>query len=357
MHHLVKHLMLCAFPGQYGNQILAGDFNLFREKLSRRRNYYFIMGKCSVDWAYCYILLAFEGGIIVAAFLLNSVQVTSMLRRRKTKIPFDISVLGVCVADLIASIILLSDAILTYMFFTKKLAESDLDIVLIFFLIGFYFSMAISFYLTLFIAIQRLLAVYLPLKFRIYFTRRRCCYCLAFAWTMSFLTTMQAYLWDFRIFAFGLITCGCLLIVCYIAICCTVYKRQKLYSAVAQNQNQRSRRTLMHCVSITITFIVCTFPFAISTTKMKEMHILPGVNTFLMILNPLFNSLLYFVSSRSKQRNCCTFHCCCCCCIRLRKHRVQISEESERGSGCFVLTKIHREYPSCRVNENYVNEP
>ena len=304
-----------------------------------------------------YTSLAFAG-VLVAAFLLNSVQVVSMLRRKKTKIPFDISIFGVCVANLIASILLLLDTIFsTYVSLNKKLTGSDWETANEFFSSGIYFSVVISFYLTVFIAIQRLLAVYRPLKFRIYFTRRRCYYCMAFVWTISFLTTMQAFLEDVGIFGYGVTTCGCLLIVCYIAICSTIYKRQKLHSSIAQNQTRRSGRTLIYCVLITIAFIVYTFPFAISTAKIKQIDISPMVSMLLVMLNPSFNSLLYFVFNRDKQRLCCTFRCCCCCCIRLRKHRVHISGESERGSGCFVLMKIHRERPSCRENENYVNEP
>ena len=317
------------------------------KKSSSRRNYYHTMGY-HLD-----IGDRFSESIGIVAFLLNSVQAFLILRQKKTKTPFDISVLGVCIADLIALVSFLINFICVDLL-THNVATFDWRYPHYVSIAGFYFSMAASLFLTLFIAIQRLFAVFSPLKFRIVFTRRRCCYCLIFILIMSILPCLHASSFEnIDMFLYSVIMCGCLLIVCYIVICSTVYKRRECISAIAQYQTRRTIRTLKYCVLITISFIMCTLPFSILCI-IKES---PKSILFLILLNPLFNSLLYFVFNYRKPQTCCTFCYSYRCCNGLSHRRVNISGESERRSGCFVLTKMHRNHFSRRGNGNYVSDP
>ena len=317
------------------------------KKSSSRRSYHHTMED------YLDIGDRFSESIGIVALLLNSAQAFLILRHKKMKTPFDISVFGVCIADLIALIFFLINFICVDLL-TYNVARFDWSIPNFVSIVGFYFSMTASLLLTLFIAVQRLFAVYSPLKFRIYFTIRRCCYCLVFILIMSFLPCLHAYSFqNVDMFLYGVIICGCLLILCYMVICSTVYKRRERISAIAPNQTRRTIRTLKYCVMITISFLMCTFPFAIHAVIKESLKSI----LFLILLNPLFNSLLYFVFNHRKPQTCCT---CCysyCCCNRPSHRRVNISGESERRSGCFVLTEMHRDHVSCHVNGNYVSDP
>ena len=202
---------------------------------------------------------------------------------------------------------------------------------------------------------QRSFAVFSPFKFRICFTSQRCFICLVFIWMTSFLVSfLVEYLGNFQIFSAFVLVCGCLLIMCYLILCRTVHRQRHIVSSSSvPNRNRNNRKTMLYCALITITFVLCTFPLALvfgEMVKSTNAH-LQGLFRWLMALNPVFDSLLYFIFNRNVL---------CCWIQSPRRSDTNGNKESAKGLGDAGLTEMQRNIhnnTSGSVNANHVNEP
>ena len=281
--------------------------------------------------------------------LLNSVQIALMIRHKRTKTPFDISMIGVCIADLIASLLWFITSLSTYVF---KVYSRYYFIMMD---AGLILSIVSSLLSTLFIAVQRSFAVFSPFKFRTYFTRQRCLKCLVFIWITSILVSfLVKYLGNFHIYSVVVLACGCLLVMCYLILCRTVHKQRHIVSSnTVQNRSRHNRKTMLYCVLITITFVVCTFPLALllgNIVKSPKAYLQILVR-WLMALNPVFDSLLYFIFNRNVL---------CCWIQSPERSNINGNKESTKRFGDVELGEMQRNIhhnASGRINANHVNEP
>ena len=265
--------------------------------------------------------------IALLGILFNLAQITFIIRHKNTKIPFDISVLGLCVADLFSVIIWLSIYIYRHLLENKVVLFRQ-KYVFIISLGGFFVLASSSLFHTLFIAMQRVFAVFFPLKFRIFFTRKSCFACLVVIWFVSFLVGFLATRFEFyKVFSVSVLACGVSLIFCYIFVCLGVYRQSKTISSMTvsnRSQNRNNKRTIIYCVMVTVLYIICTFPVAIllGWIGIRDDVYLEAAALWLMELNPVSNSLLYFVLNSRKQMKSWSNLCCCCCSCLQRQNRI-----------------------------------
>lgn len=302
---------------------------------------------------------------IIALFgiFFNSGQISLMIRHENTKIPFDISVLGLCFADLFSVMIWLLIYIYRHLLENKVVLFSR-EYVFIICSGGFFVLASSSLFHTLFIAIQRVFAVFFPRKFRIYFTRGSCFACLVFIWLVSFVAGFLATRYNFyKIFSVCVLACGGLLVVCSIIICLGTYRQSKTVSSMsvsARGQNRSNKRTIIYCIIITMLYVFSTFPIAIllGWIDSRDDFYLETAALWLMELNPVFNSLLYFTFNKCKQiKNWSDLLCCCDSQRQNRVNRTLARRSTVRSD--IELTEIQREPRSSvlgRGNASYVAE-
>ena len=282
--------------------------------------------------------------------LSNSLQLALMIRRKHTKTPFDISVLGLCIADLLSAMLWFSFHFCLHLYLSKKITM-NYEHYYITSRAGLTLSVTSSFLHTLFIAVQRSFAVFLPFRFRIYFTRQRCLICLVFIWLMSILTAfLVPFFRSYTIISLVIINCGWMLVVCYAVLCYVVYRQRAVVTSIAahnRNRNQTNRKTMAYCVLVTISFLICTFPFALLWGEF-----LKSTNLYFhyaavwpLGLNAVFDSLLYFMFRRNKNMTCYTSCCGHCCSPRKGGRDDDVANSnriSTRTLGDIKLTTIPR---------------
>lgn len=277
---------------------------------------------------------------------LNSLQIVLMIRRKHTKTPFDFSVLGLSIADLISALLWFSCSFCLHLHLKKRIAL-NLEYYYIFAHGGLTLSVVSSFLHTLFIAVQRSCAVFLPFKIRIYFTIQRCYKCLVFIWVLSILASfLVPYFRNYTIISLVIIVCGWMLVVCYAILCCVIYRQRTIQTSVsAQNRNQSNRKIMAYCVLITILFLLCTFPFAIVWGGyFKGTHLYLQFSVRWPVgLNAVFDSLLYFLFRRNENMTCYTSRCGCCSWkVRRDEDAANGNRISGRSLGDVELTGIRR---------------
>ena len=295
--------------------------------------------------------------------VLNSAQLAVMIRRKNTKSPFDISILGLCTADLITAVMWLLLYVGRHLLLNKVVAinEEYLDI---FSDAGLNLSFASSLLHTLFIAAQRSFAVFFPFKFRIYCTKRRCGYCLLLIWMMSMLVSfLVTYFQKFIIMSIVIIVCGCLLVVCYAILCCAINRQSTILASVsAHNRRENNHKTVAYCAFVTMAFVLCTVPFALYIDDLiiiKSFYLRSSLK-WLMLLNVIIDSLLYFLFRRNEKMTCYSALCGCYCSPRPERREGNANMESGGTSGDVQLEEIPASpYPGIRgcVNASYIQGP
>lgn len=304
-----------------------------------------------------YIVFEVMGSV---GILLNSAQFAVMIRRKNTKSQFDISILGLCVADLITAVIWFLLYVGRHLLINKVTAvnEKYLDI---FSDAGLNLSFASSLLHTLFIAAQRSVAVFSPFKCRVYFTRRRCSYCLFLIWMMSILVSfLVTYFQKFHIMSIMIIVCACLLAVCYTILCCAIKRQSTIFTSVpAQNGRENDHKVMAYCVFITIVFVLCTVPFGlyIGDFIIIKNSYLRSALKWLMLFNMIFDSLLYFIFRRNESMTCHSALCGCCCSPRPERSDGNFNRGSGATSCDVQLTEIPGSpYPRTKgcVNASHV---
>ena len=249
----------------------------------------------------------------VTGLILNSIEFIFIVRRKKTKLAFDLTILSLNLADFIVSICITMISIIDYLLLTSDSTTFHPSVVI--FQFGLQFSIDSSIWHSVFIAIQRFLATFFPTKFRIYFTRKHCIAGLIVVWILSILqtallciaTTIYIYVPVF------LIISDASLITFYVMICCRVYyKRRQVSSTIASSRHHQNNWTLQYSALITIAFVFCTLPYAVTDLQMLigdpiysyEFNVKLFVMYLLLHLNAALDSVLFFIAN-CKQKLCC----------------------------------------------------
>ncbi len=170
------------------------------------------------------------------------------------------------------------------------------------------FSMISSLTHVLFISIQRVIAVLFPFQVNQIITKSRCLVILSLLWTISIVPALIALFYDYAHAAtsYFVVITGVLLMIMYSVIYIKTTRRNMVNNASEEMQRRRQlsdRQLLYHSVVLTVVFIICNYPMAITrmTEKFINVPIFFLVNT-LFSLNPLFDTLLYFIWSCLKRR-------------------------------------------------------
>ena len=207
-----------------------------------------------------------------------------MLYEKRTKVPFDITLLSLAFSDLIVSFSLIS-----YFLQLPDVVEHVFRHLI--FTLSF-----ISASHMIFIAVQRLIAVQLPFKAAILLTRRRCFIAVASLWIASLTISMPIILGNdsyYRVYLCTPLVFGCLILILYAVLNFKMLTRRTV-SSTRPNANQ-NLHVVLYSTTIILVFLACTFPYTIFLIKSTYTPNAPGYAFYLYILQLIFDPILYFL--------------------------------------------------------------
>ena len=251
--------------------------------------------------------------ICTIGIALNTFVIASLVRSRRTEMPFDITIISLAASDLMLAATTCMINIILH--FLPKLETTIWFAGLYTFCI--YSSCLSSAVHMLFIAVQRLIAVLYPLKVSILITRKRCITTICILWLISIATSLPVSLKFYKyqlIFIYSPLVTACVMVVCYVIINIKMWTRKR---PTASGQSSNNMSVLIYSISLTAIFVTCTFPYTIYTISHPENAlngIVPPYAVYLFYLQVILDPVVYFFShiwKKSGCRMCCNAsHCC-----------------------------------------------
>ena len=243
---------------------------------------------------------------------LNICEVASLVHAKRTKLPFDITLVSLAISDLLLALFLAITTVLNYVLPIGITSTLYRKIFIFFF---FLLSSSSALHM-LFIAIQRLIAVLYPLKVSILITRKRSAITLLLLWLISITASIPItnYIYQRIVISTPFIS-AIIVVVCYFIISLNMMKRR---AQAVTGQQRQNISVLVYSVSITVIFLICTLPFAIFAIQehvpLARMS-LPSYVLHLFYLQVVLDPILYFFCQAWKRIKCTMCRRLCQCCV------------------------------------------
>ncbi len=254
------------------------------------------MGKSAwpVDsWAICRIIAGCLG------ILSNIVQIVLISRSRDKRTVFAMTLLSLSVADLLTSILLSVTACLNFPLNLLNIANHDWFSIIRTF--GVFFSIATSGLHILFIGIQRLCVVMFPLRFKRIFTKFRSRVALVAIWVICAGPSplVDVLPRSMNLYAGYFLIVECIVLVFLYGLLCYKMQRNKRRPMLTSTNRKSNARIFLHSLAVLSAFLICNLPLAlVFAFYFRGFEALEyKIGTFLMGLNPLLDSMVYFLSS------------------------------------------------------------
>ena len=251
--------------------------------------------------------------ICTIGIALNAFVIASLVRSRRTELPFDITLISLAASDLMLAVSIFVINFILY--FQPKLETTIWFAGLYTFCI--YSSCLSSTLHMLFIAVQRLIAVLYPLKVSILITRKRCITTICILWLISIAASLPVSL-NFKkyqiVFTYIPLVTACVIVVCYVIINIKMWTRKR---PTASGQSSNNMSVLIYSISITAIFMACTFPYTIYAILYPQnvlKWIIPPYALCMFYFQVILDPIVYFFSHIWKKSGCrmCsdTSYCC-----------------------------------------------
>ncbi len=224
--------------------------------------------------------------------------------KNRNRSPFGLTLLSLNAADVLASIAICLLGITHFAVLVDSALFKSLKQVVT---SALAFSLLSSITHIAFIAIQRVMAVARPLKVKRIITKSRCYIILALMWIVSValaIAVLFAYKQGFMVLGGMGIAIGIALMVLYSVIYYKTKKRNSFDNTNGDMQRRRrqsEREVLKYSVAVTAVFVVCNYPKGLDHF-IKFPLCLQITFNFLFSINPLLDTLLYFLISYCKRR-------------------------------------------------------
>ena len=248
---------------------------------------------------------------------LNFCEILSLLHARRTKLPFDITLISFAMSDLMLAIATLVFGIVLRsvqnLAALKVHGSPYVDV----FTFCLYSSSSSSVLHMWFIAIQRLIAVLYPFKVSILITRRRSIITVSLIWIVSNAVAAPVsfdYYTYQRILMCSPLVSAVLIVACYSIITFRMMTRKRL---TVESQQAQNISVLLYSISFTAIFIICTFPYVIYAIKQPMLMLqmtIPGYILHLFFLQVVFDPIIYFFFQILKKKSTMCTMCCCSAC-------------------------------------------
>ena len=241
--------------------------------------------------------VAYITAICLASILLNGIEISLLLYEKRTKIAFDVTLMSLAFADLLISLSLIG-----YLFHLPELLEHILRHAI------FTSSFTSAVHL-MFIAVQRLIAVFYPFKAATLLTRKRCCIIISSLWIVSVVTSVPIIFRNddyYRVYLCTPVVFGSAILLLYVALNYNMLTRRKI--SMTRNSFNQNLHVMIYSTSITLAFLICTFPYTILLMKNTYTPQVPYYAFYLYILHVALDPVLYFLFHYLKAKK--HFQCC-----------------------------------------------
>lgn len=248
--------------------------------------------------------------IAITGALLNAVEMGSLFYNKRTKLPFDLTLISFAFSDfLLAASTLASGMIL---FYVPSVQQSNwFPIFSGLILLSSTLSSALH---VLFIAIQRVIAVMYPLQFSVWITRGRCIVAIILLWLASAILIIpllfRVELYE-QILAFSPLITGVTVIICYGIINHRMIAKRRMFVSGPSSQ---SVHILLNSISVSAVFLISTLPYTIHGLYHKTKIGMPHYMYYLFLLQVVFDPVVYFLFNYWKGKR-------CVLCYGLRRNR------------------------------------
>lgn len=245
-------------------------------------------------WEYVY-LATFTSGI---GF--NMLELVFLVREKKIKEPFKMAIFSLALADLLSSSIMMLLAMLYTIAGKYKISL---------FSVAFASFISSQFHI-IFITIQRFVAVIYPLKLKIVVTSLRSAVSLVFIWISSI--SLAIVLKNINLEGFiGVLILGYVSLISGVVIIFSygiiIYRLIKQRMKITPNTSSPHKlRTILYSLTITAAFIVCNYPWVLTSIKRgacKSCEIPFNIESVLLWLNLVIDPIIYFLFHAIKSSN------------------------------------------------------
>ena len=238
-----------------------------------------------------YHSLSISLGII--GLILNIVQITLICRQKKKKSAFVLTILSLSFADGLSALAVLIYEIYWFLAVHRIILPSMLFLWV--FLGTVIFSQTASFSHLIFIALERFVAVFYPMRLAGVFSRKHCISGLVIIWVSSAapaVTFQFTHTGNFNKLIVQV--CALSLIIVYAAICIKISMRPKFVtpSVGSSSRPATNKRLIIHSISVSLAFIIFAFPYSLTDMRKETEHRVP---VLLLISNSSIDPLLYFL--------------------------------------------------------------
>ena len=161
---------------------------------------------------------------------LNFCEIASLLHTRRTKLPFDITLISLAISDLIVAIVMLIFDIVVHRVINLATLKVHERLYVNVFTLSIFASSLSSALHMWFIAIQRLIAVLYPFKVSIWMTRKRSIITLLLIWAPSISLTAPVSLIYYnyqRFLMYSPFVSAAVIVVCYSIISFKMMTRKR----------------------------------------------------------------------------------------------------------------------------------
>lgn len=230
---------------------------------------------------------------------LNVLQIALLLHQRRTKLPFDVTLISLALANFVVSLA----PMVIYLFL---IANISLTKYLIYVLAYIYTaSNSTSALHLVYIALQRLIAVSHPHKFSTWLTRKSCVTTLGLFWLVPILLVLPLQLdFTYSYYKFYIhipLLLGVIIFLCYAALNYYILTRRRI--SIRGQSSSRSFQLLVYSTVVTLVYLICTFPITILLICAKDRSAVPLYASYLYVAHVVLDPLLYFLFQYFKSRN------------------------------------------------------
>ena len=233
--------------------------------------------------------------------LANIIELILLLRKWKCLDRIEHILFSLCVADLICGLVMFGQDVYQLRLVVLNIGQIMdtvealvLDSLVMFFILVSHFHVSA-------IAIERIVAVSMPLKYSIFTTYKCKVLTITSVWLLSLIfapvltTTLRHSHVGQHVVAGAITGCCSLVFLSYMALTGLLIRRERAMRELLEpeiKRQMRDRQTTVFCLVFGLSFLVCTLPYAIGLIETKLFH---PFQILLLTAYHLVNPLVFFV--------------------------------------------------------------
>ena len=241
--------------------------------------------------------------IASAGIVINMLLIIFIYSKRRRNLPFDITLISLAVADFVVSFLTAMSYTLLLLYIHGKIGLPYLHEIIVLNTVGAHLTISSSILHLNFIAIQRLLVILSPISSR-RLTKASCIKIIVSIWLLSATHILIIIFREYRIYvvlSYLIIVSAAILIFSYSVIFYRLTKPANLTTTRATADRRRSAS--YYCLAITLAFLVCSLPFAVSSILRDNTSVnFQIAGDLLLYLNATLDPIIYLVWECSLQR-------------------------------------------------------